>query len=310
MHLERGATVVAYSGGKAICGPQCAGLLLGDKDLLMAAWQASSPHHGPGRDNKIGKEEMFGMLAAVEAWTTRDHEKEWDTWLSWLDEIAKKVTKINGVTTEIKLPKSLDNRAPRMLINWDPDQLNISGEEIAEEVARNRPRIAIGGHSFEGKTAISITPSQMRPGNAKVVAERLHAILSKKRGPRSEKLLSPTVNVTGHWEVEIEFLNSNSTHKLFLEQDGNWIKGTHTSDFSIQEVAGMVEGDIVKLRSRYRAPGDSINYWFSAKVTENALTSGSIFLGEYLTAKFSAKRTAYKKEHKKIVIPGGPPLAT
>src|SRR5680860_1096089 len=53
VHLERGATVVAYSGGKAICGPQCAGLLLGDKDLLMAAWQASSPHHGPGRDNKV-----------------------------------------------------------------------------------------------------------------------------------------------------------------------------------------------------------------------------------------------------------------
>ena len=72
----------------------------------------------------------------------------------------------------------------------------------------------------------------------------------------------------------------------------------------------MVEGDIVKLRSQYKVPGDSINYWFSAKATENAFTSGSIFLGEYLTAKFSAKRIAYKKEHKKIVIPGGPPLAT
>ena len=48
VHLQKGATIVAYSGGKAICGPQCAGLLLGDKDLLMAAWQASAPHHGPG----------------------------------------------------------------------------------------------------------------------------------------------------------------------------------------------------------------------------------------------------------------------
>ncbi|MBK6478285.1 MAG: hypothetical protein IPF93_08330 [Saprospiraceae bacterium] len=74
-HLKRGASVVAYSGGKAICGPQCAGLLLGQKDILMSAWQASAPHHGPGRDDKVGKEEMLGMLAAVEAWTTRDHAR-------------------------------------------------------------------------------------------------------------------------------------------------------------------------------------------------------------------------------------------
>ena len=92
VHLQKGATVVAYSGGKAICGPQCAGLLLGRKDLLMSAWQASAPHHGPGRDNKVGREETLGMLAAVEAWVKRDHEAEWKTWLSWLDNISKRVS--------------------------------------------------------------------------------------------------------------------------------------------------------------------------------------------------------------------------
>ncbi|MFK5971964.1 MAG: aminotransferase class V-fold PLP-dependent enzyme [Flavobacteriaceae bacterium] len=310
VHLERGATVVAYSGGKAICGPQCAGLLLGDKDLLMAAWQASSPHHGPGRDNKVGKEEMLGMLAAVEAWETRDHEKEWNTWLSWLDEIGTKVTKVKGVTTEVKLPKGLDNRTPRMQISWDPKKLHITAEEIAEDLARNKPRIAIGVHSSEKMTSLSITPSQMRPGNAKVVANRLYEILSKKRKPQSDKMKPASFNITGHWDLEVAFLTSKSTHKLFLEQDGNWIKGTHTSDFSTQEIFGMIEGDEVKLRSHYRAPGDSINYWFSAKASEDKLAVGSIFLGEYLTAKFTAKRSTYKNEQKKIVIPGGPPLAT
>ncbi|MCB0115281.1 MAG: aminotransferase class V-fold PLP-dependent enzyme, partial [Caldilineaceae bacterium] len=58
MHLERGADVVVYSGGKAMCGPQGAGLVLGNKRILTAAWQASSPHHGPNRDNKIGREEI------------------------------------------------------------------------------------------------------------------------------------------------------------------------------------------------------------------------------------------------------------
>ena len=308
-HLERGATVVAYSGGKAICGPQCAGLLLGDKDLLMSAWQASSPHHGPGRDNKVGKEEMLGMLAAVEAWTTRDHEAEWNTWLSWLDEIAKEVVKVKGVTTEVEQPRGLSNLAPRLLIKWDPAKLHITGEEIAEEVARNAPRIAIGAGSKDGLSSINITPSQMRPGNAKTVADRLFGILSKKRKTKSDKMAPAKVNISGHWEVEMAFFTSKSTHNMFLEQEGNWISGTHKSDFATQEIAGMIEADEVKLRSNYRAPGDAINYWFSAKATDDTL-NGSVFLGEYLTAKFTAKRSAYRKGHKRIVIPGGPPLAT
>ena len=309
IHLERGATVVAYSGGKAICGPQCAGLLLGDKDLLMSAWQASSPHHGPGRDNKVGKEEMLGMLAAVEAWTTRDHEAEWETWLSWLDEISDRLLKIKGITTEVEQPNGLSNVAPRLIIKWDPDMLNITGEEIAEEVARNKPRIAIGAHSRDGETSINITPSQMRPGNAKTVADRLFDILSKKRKAMSDEMPRAEVDVNGHWDVEMEFFTSKSKHVMFLEQEGNWIKGTHQSDFSTQEIAGMIEGNELKLRSNFRIPGDSINYWFSAKVTGDTF-SGSVFLGEYLTAKFTATRSNYNKDRKRIVIPGGPPLAT
>ncbi len=58
IHLKRGATIVAYSGGKAIKGPQCAGLLLGNKDMLFYSWQASSLDHGPGKDNKVGKKNI------------------------------------------------------------------------------------------------------------------------------------------------------------------------------------------------------------------------------------------------------------
>ena len=309
VHLERGATVVAYSGGKAICGPQCAGLLIGDKDLLMSAWQASSPHHGPGRDNKVGKEEMLGMLAAVEAWTTRDHKQEWATWLSWLDEISKKIKKVEGLTTEITQPSGLSNRTPRLTISWNPDTLHITGDEIAEKVARTKPRIAIGSGTRDEMTSINITPSQMRPGNAKIVANRLHEILSQKRTPQSDEMNQADINITGHWEVEMEFFTSKSIHRLYLEQDGNWVNGTHQSDFSSQEIVGMVEEGEVKLRSTYRIPGNNISYWFSGKMEGDQL-SGSVFLGEYLTAKFSAKRSKYNEDHKRIVVPGGPPLAT
>src|SRR5207253_1106382 len=77
VHLQRGATLVAYSGGKYIRGPQSAGLLLGRKDLVRAAWVHSAPHHGYARAMKVGREEMVGMVVAVENWVKRDHAAEW-----------------------------------------------------------------------------------------------------------------------------------------------------------------------------------------------------------------------------------------
>src|SRR5262245_15155891 len=73
VHLRRGATLVCYSGGKYIRGPQSAGLLLGRKDLVKAAWVHSAPHHGYARSMKVGREEVIGMLTAVESWVKRDH---------------------------------------------------------------------------------------------------------------------------------------------------------------------------------------------------------------------------------------------
>src|SRR5688572_14911985 len=191
VHLQQGATIVAYSGGKAICGPQCAGLLLGSKDILMATWQASSPHHGPGRDNKVGKEEMMGMLAAVEAWVKRDHKAEWKTWLSYLDLISKQVGKIDGIKTSVEEPTALSNRSPVLRISWDPDKLNITGDEVAENFARIKPRIAVGSRNENGMTSINITSGQMQPGNDKVVAERIVKMLSEKRPPRNTSMVAP-----------------------------------------------------------------------------------------------------------------------
>lgn len=309
VHLEQGATVVAYSGGKAICGPQCAGLLLGKKDILMSSWQASSPHHGPGRDNKVGKEEMLGMLAAVEAWVTRDHNAEWKTWLSWLDNISKRISKIDGIETSVHEPTDLSNRSPVLHVSWDPAKLHITAEEVAEDFARSKPRIAIGARSRDGKTTLSITTGQMQPGNDKVVADRIYHTLSQKRQPRSEEMTPASVAIGGHWDVAVEFFSSTSQHSLYIEQDGNWIQGTHRSDFSVQEIMGMVEGDQIKMRSSVRIPGSNVTYLFSGTATADSI-NGSIYLGEYLNAKFTAKRAVFRNERRRISIPGGPPLAT
>lgn len=308
IHLTRGADVVVYSGGKAICGPQGAGLVLGNKRILMSAWQASSPHHGPNRDNKVSREEIMAMLAAVEAWMMRDHAAEWQRWLDRLDHIAGRATQVAGVEAVIEQPAGLSNHSPTLVLSWDPAALHITGEQVAEDFARKAPRIAVGSRDEEGRASIRITPSQMQPGNEEVVAERVYRILSEVH-TSPPPLMPAGVEISGHWELTIDYFSSASRHRLYLEQDGNWIVGTHHSDFSHQEIVGVVEGDQVKLRSEIQKPGNRIPFLFSGCIADGVL-SGSVFLGEYLTARFTAQRIGYPSLRKTFAIPGGPPLAT
>jgi seryl-tRNA(Sec) selenium transferase len=316
VHLARGATVVAYSGGKAICGPQCAGLLLGRKDILQSAWQASSPHHGPGRDNKVGREETMGMVAAVEAWVKRDHKAEWQKWLGYLDTIAKSVKRVEGVTVEVREPQGLSNRSPVLEISWDADRLHITGEELAEIAARTKPRIALGAGSLNrsrdaveagSRTSIGVTAWMMRPGDDRVVAERLHALLSEKRTPKPAPAAAAG-QIGGRWDVTIDFFSSRSEQAWTLEQAGNRLEGTHRGEFSTRDAYGTIEGDEVRLQSTERSPGDLIPYTFAGKLSGETI-AGRVYMGEYLTAKFTARRHAAAGRRGKILIPGGPPLA-
>ena len=310
VHLARGATIVAYSGGKAICGPQCAGLMLGDKSILMSAWQASSPHHGPGRDNKVGREEMIGMMAAVEDWVKRDHAADWKKWLGWLETISKKVSAIDGVTTTIVEPTQLDNKSPVLNIVWDPAKLHVTGFDVAEEVGRNKPRIALGSEDeSDGMTSINITTGQMQPGEEKIVADRLYAVLSQKRSAKPEAMTAPAADLNGRWDMDVEFFSSTSKQSLTIAQDGNWISGTHKGDMDLRNLAGTIEGDQVKMSSSVRIIGDSIPFLFSGTVNGDKM-SGTIHLGEYRTAKFTATKNNVKPVRQKVQIPNGPPLAT
>jgi seryl-tRNA(Sec) selenium transferase len=315
IHLEKGATIVAYSGGKALCGPQCSGILLGKKEILQSAWQASSPHHGPGRDNKVGREEMIGALAAIEAWITFDHKGQWTKWLSYLDTVAKRVSSIESVKTTVRQPTGISNNSPGLIISWDPSKLNITGEEVAEELGRNKPRIALAfgtrrnAASEPGLTSINITAGQMQPGEDKIVAERLYGVLSQKRSPKPTTLTAPSGNLSGRWDVTVDFYSSTNHFIWVLEQDGNWLQGMHTSTFTTQNITGIIEGDKVKLRSPDSIIGDNISFTYTGSVSGDTV-SGSIYLVEYGTAKFTAKRYKYPEGHAPITVPGGPPLAT
>lgn len=310
IHLQRGATVVAYSGGKALCGPQCAGLILGKKDILMSAWQASSPHHGPGRDNKVGKEEMLGMLAAVESWVKRDHVEKMKIWHTYLETVSTRVSSISGVKTMVREPEGLSNHSPSLIISWDPDKFNINGQEVAEDLATKQQRIAV--HSSyrdeSGTTSITISSGQMQPGNDKVVADRIVEILSRKNS-KPQEMTAPSANLTGRWDVNIEFYSGKSQHTFFIEQDGNWLQGSHKGDFSMRDMGGILEGDQVKISSSDRHVADNIPFIFSGTVKDDKM-SGKIYMGEYIGASFTATRHIQKVVHKQIRVPKGQPLAT
>jgi len=315
VHLADGATVVAYSGGKAIRGPQSAGLLLGDKKLLMAAWQSSAPHHGAGRDNKVGKEEQIGMVAAVEAWTKRDHPQEEITWTGYLETIAKKVGTINGVTTNIRQPKGLDNRTPNLTISWDPAKFNATGQDIATYLSTTKPRIALsagggrGNAGAENSTSITVAAWMMQPGDDKIVADRIHAALSMKR-PAIPAMKAPAADLKGRWDVTVHYFTEDSKHTFTIEQqDSNWLKGLHKGTFTTNELEGTIEGNEVKFRSASRMLADNVPFTFSG-VLEGDTIKGNIHHGEYLTSTFTAKRYVQPSSRQKINVPVGPPLSS
>ena len=311
VHLQQGATMVAYSGGKALCGPQCAGLLLGRKDLIMSAWQASSPHHGPGRDNKVGKEEMLGMLAAVEDWVSRDHVAKMNTWRTYLDTISKRVSAVKGVTCTVNEPRGLSNHSPTLIISWNPETFFIDGPDVAEELATKQPRIAVHSTYLDesGNTAIRISSGQMQTGNDKVVADRIFDILRQKR-TAPKQMVAPASDITGRWDVDVEFYSSRSQHAFYIDkQDGNWIEGAHKGEFSTQDMVGILVGDQVKLSSSHRPIANRVPYTFSGTVSGDKM-AGDIYLGEYLRAKFTAVRKNQNAARQPIRYPKGQPLAT
>jgi L-seryl-tRNA(Ser) seleniumtransferase len=292
VHLQRGATLVGYSGGKCLRGPQTAGLLLGSKGLVRAAWVHSAPHHGFARGMKVGKEEAIAMLMAVEMWTTRDHEAEWNQWTAWLDHISRRVSTIDGVTTRIVQPVGLSNRTPSLEVLWDRQRLGVSGELVARTLLDGEPRIALFATRSDdpSRTGVSVTPYMLAAGEEKVVADRLVAVLSSPPRDADSTPAAPAVDLTGQWDVRIAYAASTSIHTLYLRQRGNTVDGSHRGDFVTRDVSGTIAGDTVRIHSAHgEEHGDALNFTFSGTVSGDSM-SGALDMGEYLTAGWRAER--------------------
>lgn len=168
-YANMGYDLIAFSGGKAIRGPQCAGLLIGKKEFIANALLNNSPHEDTlGRGMKIGKEEIVGMVKAVECYLNEDHaalEKEW--WRR-LDSISAELTRVPGVATSFNVP-DVANHVPHMQIFWDPRKISLAPRDAASALRNGKPSIVLD--SSEG--GLGMNSFMLQPGEEKIIAAQL-----------------------------------------------------------------------------------------------------------------------------------------
>lgn len=166
-----GYDLVTFSGGKAIRGPQCAGLLIGRTELVANALLNNSPHEDTiGRSQKVGKEEIVGMIKALELYLNEDHDALAREWQTRLDNIASQVTKVPGVSTSSFTP-DIANHVPHLHITWDEARVHVTAQEASKWLRSAKRSIVIG--SGEGRPGLTMSSFMLQPGEDKIVAEQL-----------------------------------------------------------------------------------------------------------------------------------------
>jgi L-seryl-tRNA(Ser) seleniumtransferase len=178
-YTKMGFDLVTFSGGKGLRGPQSAGLLLGRKDLIEAARLNCSPNSDSiGRGMKVNKEEMVGMMVAVEMYLKRDAEAEWNEWERRAKLIATGVAKVAAVKSEIHVPP-IANHVPTVRLTWEKATLPLTADDARKQLREGKPSIEIAPNASPAKAEnqeIGIGVWQMQPGEAEIVARRLREV--------------------------------------------------------------------------------------------------------------------------------------
>lgn len=173
---DLGYDVVCVSGGKAIRGPQSAGILMGRKEIIAAARLSAPPGGGNiGRGMKVNKEEIFGMYAALDRFVNLDHGKEWKMWEDRANVILDAVKKVNGVKAEIFVPP-IANVTPTLRISWDQTLIKLTPREMTLNLRNGEPSIE-APKSINDAMILSVW--MMQPGDEKIVARRFTEELIK-----------------------------------------------------------------------------------------------------------------------------------
>ena len=187
-YTEMGFDLVAFSGGKGIRGPQCTGLLLGKKDLIDAAQLNNSPYSNTiGRGMKVGKEEIIGLVAAVDWFLKQDDAAMETEYRARAQRITECVASIPGVEARIFIPP-VANHVPHLLITYDLNRTKLSASEVMQKMRDGTPRIELnpstgGGPASAGlpggHNVIVVGLWMLQPGEDQIVGRRLQEVLGE-----------------------------------------------------------------------------------------------------------------------------------
>jgi len=187
-YTQMGFDLVTFSGGKGLRGPQCSGLLLGRKDLIEAAKKNNSPNSNTvGRGMKVAKEEIVGLVAAVDWFLKQDDAAMEAEYRQRADRIAKHLNSIPTLQTQIFIP-DVANHVPHLLIIYDQNRIKITSAEVMQKMRQGKPRIELnpstGGAPASaglpgGPNTIVVGVWMLQPGEDMVVAKGLREVLQE-----------------------------------------------------------------------------------------------------------------------------------
>ena len=170
---DRGADLVIYSGGKGIRGPQCTGLLLGRADLIRAAAANGAPNASIGRACKVSKEDIVGLVTALELFLRDDHRAEWDRHLREAGRIAGAVEGLPGVRARVEEDDAVWT-APTVLVSIDEQVTGLTPTAVMDALRQGEPPIMVRVFRDE----LLLDPHCLRGDEADVVARRLREELA------------------------------------------------------------------------------------------------------------------------------------
>ncbi len=182
-----GFDLVAFSGGKGMRGPQNAGLLLGRKNLIDLAHQNNNPGDGVGRGMKVAKEQIVGMVAAVDWVLSHTEESMQDDYQKRVDRIVNAVKDIPSVMTETVVPK-IANHVPHLLIRFDPAVTGVTTRQIVTTLAAEKPSIELNPNTGQkpnqgipsDANTLVVGVWMLQPGEDMIVGRRIRAALTQK----------------------------------------------------------------------------------------------------------------------------------